>query len=318
MYSFSYIYKLQAIEGNEENIMNAKIKTYLSDGTLLVVAALWGGGFIAVKNGLDSMTPMVLAAMRFIIATLVFAVVLHKKIGKLSKDDLIKGGIVGFFLYTAFAFQTVGLQYTTASKQGFLTATYVIMVPLIHWAIKKELPKWRVFAGSFMTFIGIGLVSYEGTLSFNLGDGLTLVCAVLFALHIIAIDYFGKGMSSFKLAFIQIAVAAICFSATALIVEPIPNNLSSDAWQAVIYLGVLSTFLCFTLQTIAQKHTMASHASMILSLESIFAAIFGVVLLGEVLTDKMLLGCLLIFIAIIMVEIQWPKKKKVLERQVLE
>jgi len=298
--------------------MNAKTRIYLSDATLLLVAALWGGGFIAVKNGLDTMTPMVLAAMRFMIATLVFGVVLHKKIGKLTKEDLIKGGIVGIFLYTAFAFQTVGLQYTTASKQGFLTATYVIMVPLIHWGIKKELPKGRVFLGSFMTFVGIGLVSYEGTLSFNLGDGLTLICAVLFALHIIAIDYFGKEMSSVKLAFVQIAVATVCFTITAVIAEPVPSSLTRDAWQAVIYLGVLSTFLCFTLQTIAQKYTMASHASMILSLESIFAAIFGIILLGEVLTAKMLIGCLFIFVAIIMVEIQLPTKKTVKIKQVVE
>lgn len=293
--------------------MNNKTKGYLSDGTLLIVAALWGGGFIAVKNGLSTMTPFVLAALRFVIATLIFGVTMNKRLRGITKEEFTKGGIVGLFLFSAFAFQTVGLQYTTASKQGFLTATYVILVPLILWAINKKKPESKVFLGSVMTFVGIGLVSYEGTLKINQGDLLTLVCALLFALHIISIDHYGKTMSSVKLAFIQIAVAAVLFVISAVIFEPIPKSLPAEAWQAVIYLGAFSTFLCFTLQTIAQKYTPASHASIILSLESIFAAIFGILLLDEVMTVKMLIGCLLIFAAILLVELKFKKSKKVQE-----
>jgi drug/metabolite transporter (DMT)-like permease len=290
--------------------MKEKHLTLFSDAALLLVAALWGGGFIAVKDGLNALTPMVLAAMRFIIATLIFTAFFHRKIGGITRSEWLKGGVVGFFLYLGFAFQTVGLQYTTASKQGFLTATYVIMVPLIHWIISRKMPKKKVFLGSALTFIGIGLVSYQGAVSLNAGDTLTLICAVFFALHIIAIDVFGKGMSSLKLSYLQMLVAAGLFAISALVMEPLPHALTWQAWRAVLYLGAFSTCLCFTLQTVAQRHTPPSHASMILSLESIFAAIFGILMLGEVMTPKMAIGCAMIFAAILLIEIQLPKRKK--------
>lgn len=290
--------------------MRQKTLTYVSDATLLVVAALWGGGFIAVKGGLNTMTPFVLASLRFLIATLVFTLAFRRKIGPITRDEWRYGSFVGFFLFLGFAFQTVGLQYTTTSKQGFLTATYVIMVPLIYWIISRKMPKGKVFLGSFLTFIGIGLVSLESSLALGKGDLLTLVCAIFFALHIISIDIYSKRMTSLKLAYIQILVASIFFCISALIFEPLPTSITPEGWQSVIYLGIFSTFLCFTLQTVAQKNTPASHASMLLSLESIFAAVFGVILLGEVLTSKMIVGCVLIFMAIILIEVEWDVKKR--------
>jgi drug/metabolite transporter (DMT)-like permease len=292
-----------------EGYMKEKHLTLFSDAALLLVAALWGGGFIAVKDGLNALTPMVLAALRFIIATIIFSIFFHRKIGSITRSEWLKGGIVGFFLFLGFAFQTVGLQYTTASKQGFLTATYVIMVPLIHWGISRKMPKKKVFLGSALTFVGIGLVSYQGALSLNAGDTLTLICAVFFALHIIAIDAFGKGMSSLKLSYLQMLVASVLFVIAALFMEPLPRELSWQAWRAVFYLGAFSTCLCFTLQTVAQRHTPPSHASMLLSLESIFAAIFGILMLDEVMTSHMIFGCALIFAAILIIELQFPKRK---------
>ena len=289
--------------------MQSKKLTIISDAALLLVAALWGGGFIAVKDGLNTLTPMVLASMRFVIAAVLFKVIFYTRLKDITRKEWLNGALVGFFLYLGFAFQTVALQYTTASKQGFLTATYVIMVPLIHWMISKKMPKQKVFVGSLLTFIGIGLVSYEGTLSLNKGDILTLICAVFFALHIISIDYIGKMMASLKLAYIQIVVASLLFVVTALLFEPIPTSLSPSGIWAVVYLGIFSTCLCFTLQTVAQRHTPPSHASMLLSLESIFAAIFGVLLLGEAMTTKVIFGCILIFFAILMIEMEMPLKK---------
>lgn len=267
-----------------------------------------GGGFVAVKDALNTVTPMVLMSVRFVLATIVLYVFLHRWIGKIDKKDLKKGSIVGVILYIAFAAQTFGLQYTTASKQGFLTATYVIMVPLIYWLFYKRRPSTKALIGSFVTLIGIGLVSVNATFTLNIGDGLTLICAFFFAAHIISIEFFAKDMNVFKLAFIQIAVAAVLFVITALLTEPIPMSFTPRAWMAIVYLAVFSTFACFTLQTVAQKYTSSSHVSIILSLESVFAALLGVVLLGEVLTPIMLVGCALIFAAILMVELNFKKK----------
>lgn len=285
-------------------------KQYLSDVSLLFVAAVWGGGFVAVKDALNTMTPMYLLAFRFVLAALILYIFLFKWIGKITKEDLKKGGIVGLILFLAFAFQTVGLQYTTASKQGFLTATYVVMVPILYWILYKRRPGMKAFVGSILTIIGIALISLESSLTLGMGDILTLICAVLFAGHIISIEYFAKEMNVFKLAFLQIAVAAVLCLISAVISEPIPPDITPRAWGAIVYLAIFSTFLCFTVQTIAQKHTTSSHASIIMSLESVFAVVFGVLILNEVMTSIMYVGCGLIFLAILIIEVDFGKTMK--------
>jgi drug/metabolite transporter (DMT)-like permease len=289
------------------NQLSNKRKQYLSDVSLLFVAAVWGGGFVAVKGALDTMTPLVLMAYRFILASAIMYLFFHKKIGKFSKDDLKNGSVVGTILFLAFAAQTFGLQYTTASKQGFLTATYVVMVPLLYWILYRKRPKSKAIIGSALTILGIALVSINKEMSFNIGDGLTLLCALLFAGHIISLEYYTKKMDVLKLSFLQLAVAAIWFVITAVLFEPIQLSLSSNEWFAIVYLAIFSTFACFTVQTIAQKYTTSSHASIIMSLESVFAALFGVLLLNEVLTPLMIAGCTLIFVAILIIEVEFKK-----------
>ena len=167
----------------------------------------------------------------------------------------------------------------------------------------------KAFIGSILTIVGIGFISLESNLTLNIGDLLTLVCAVFFAAHIISIEYFAKDMNIYKLAFIQIFIAAIWFVGIAFITEPIPESLSSRAWLAILYLAIFSTFACFTIQTIAQKYTSSSHASIIMSLESVFAAVFGILLLGEKMNSMILIGCGLIFIAILIVEVDFSALK---------
>lgn len=290
------------------NNLTTKRKQYLSDVSLLFVAAFWGGGFVAVKDALDTMTPLFLMTYRFIFASVIMYIFMHKKIGKFSKSDIKNGSVVGFILFLAFAAQTFGLQYTTASKQGFLTATYVVMVPLLYWILYKKRPSNKAFIGSLITIIGIGLVSLQKDMVFNLGDNLTLLCALFFAAHIISLEYYTKKMDVLKLSFLQLAVASVLFTGSALIFEPIPVYVTGRAWVAIIYLALFSTFACFTIQTIAQKHTTSSHAAIIMSLESVFAAVFGILLLNEVLTPIMMLGCALIFVAILLIEVQFKKK----------
>lgn len=280
-------------------------RKYLSDFGLLFVAVVWGGGFVAVKDALNTVTPMFLMAIRFVLAVLVLYVFFFKQIGKLSKEDIKKGSVVGTILFLAFAAQTYGLQFTTASKQGFLTATYVVMVPFIYWILYKKRPALKAFIGSFITIMGIGLISLQNSLTLNLGDFLTLLCAFLFAAHIISIEYYAKDMNVFKLSFVQLSVAAIWFIVIALFTEPIPSVLSNRATFAIVYLAIFSTFACFTIQTISQKYTSSSHASIIMSLESVFAAIFGILILNESMTFSIVIGCILIFFAILIIEVEF-------------
>lgn len=287
--------------------LSSKKKQYLSDISLFFVAAVWGGGFVAVKDALNTMTPFVLMAYRFVLAASIVYLFFFKKIGKINKTDLKSGLVVGTILYLAFAAQTLGLQYTTASKQGFLTATYCVMVPILYWILYKKAPKKKAWIGSFLTIIGIAMVSINKDMSFNPGDALTLLCALFFAAHIISLEYYTKKVDVLKLTFLQLGVAAVLFVVSALLFEPIQLKLSSSEWTAIIYLAVFSTFACYTVQTTAQKFTTSSHASIIMSLESVFAALFGVLLLNELMTPLMLVGCALIFVAILIIEVEFKK-----------
>ncbi|MDO4799853.1 MAG: DMT family transporter [Bacillota bacterium] len=278
-------------------------KKRLSDLSLIFVALLWGGGFVAVKDALDTVSPMWLMALRMMIAALCFYLFLHRSIGRISKSEWLKGGGVGLMLFLAFAAQTVGLQFTTASKQGFLTATYVLFVPLLCWAIDRKAPPRKVFVSGLLMMGGLALVSLGKDAAFTQGDALTLLCAVLFAMHIIAIERASRSMTSIRIAFIQFVVAAGLFLVAALIAEPFPSTLTTRSWGALFYLGILSTFVCFTLQTIAQKYTSSSNVSIFLSLEAVFAAILGVWILGEQLTLRMIFGFVLIFAAVLLTEL---------------
>ncbi len=289
---------------------NDKKKQYLADFGLFLVAAVWGGGFIAVKDALDTMSPFLLMAYRFTIAAAIVYVFFKRKMGKITKKDFIGGFYVGAILFIAFAFQTVGLKYTTASKQGFLTAVYCVLVPIIYWIVYKEMPKFKVFIGSILTIIGIYLVSMHEAISFSLGDGLTLICAVFFAIHILLLEYYTKKIDVFKLTFLQLAIAALFGLIFSFIFEVPRINVSSKEMFAIMYLAFFSTFICYVLQTLCQKYTPSSHASIIMSLESVFAAVFGVVLLNEVMTPLMVIGCAIIFLAILITELDFNMFKK--------
>ncbi len=280
-------------------------KQHLADLSLIFVAILWGGGFIAVKDALDTLTPMYLMAFRMTVAAITF-LFLFPKLRGLSWQDVRYSLVVASMLYLGFAFQTVGLQFTDVSKQGFLTATYVVIVPLLYWLFYKKLPERKVFAGCVLVLVGIGLVSLSENFSLGIGDTLTLVCAVFFAVHIIATAKALEKVDPFKLAFLQFAIAALLFGATAAVTEPFPVGTTVRTWGAIIYGGVVATFVCFLVQTIAQKYTTPSKTSLFLSLESVFAAIFGVMLLGEELTLRKLVGFALIFASILLIELDIP------------
>lgn len=305
-------------------------KSRLADISLILVALLWGGGFIAVSNALDAVTPMYLMTMRMTIAGLTF-LLLFPKLRGMTKTDLKYGFYAAVTMFLGFGFQTVGLQYTEVSKQGFLTATYVVFVPFLYWMIYRRMPQKKVFLASFIVLIGIALVGLTSDLTIGIGDTLTLCCAFFFALQIIVTAAGVEKVSPFKLAFLQFAFAAVMFAVTAVFTEKFPVHLfdfsgaaSSVAgayesgsnfdlgrtWFAILYMSILATFVCFLVQTIAQKHTTPARASIFLSLESVFAAILGVMMLGEELTFRKLIGFALIFASVLMIEIDFTRKKK--------
>ncbi|MCB2293707.1 DMT family transporter [Clostridium algoriphilum] len=283
----------------------SKKKSMLADISLLFVAVIWGGGYIAVKGALDSFSPFYIMAMRFGISVIIMLFVFRKKIKRITKYDLKVGSVVGLLLFLGFAAQTVGMKYTTASKNAFLTGTNVVIVPFLYWIISKKKPDAFSLISAFMCFIGIGMLTLDGGIHIGLGDSLTLLCSVFFAAHIVSVEYFIKKSDAILLVIIQLGAAGVFSIIAALIYEPIPHSLNSNTIFAILYLGIFSTMIAFIIQNLAQKYTTSTHAAIILCLESVFGSIFSVTILHEVFTYKMILGCLTILLAIITTETKW-------------
>jgi drug/metabolite transporter (DMT)-like permease len=287
-----------------------KKKSLYADMALVLVAIIWGSGFVVTKNGLDDMTPLFMNAMRFIVASILMSVVFFKKLKTVNKSDIIAGAIIGSFLFSAFAAQTVGLQFTTASKQAFLTATNVVMVPFLFWFISKRKPHNLEILATFITLVGIGFLTLEGGVALNSGDLLTLLCALLFAAHITSIGHFAKKHDPIVLTILQFIFAAIFSIILAIPLEPINVDISGQGWFTVLYLGGVSTLIAFLIQNIAQKYTTSTHTAIILSLEAVFGTLFSILLLGELFTIKMVIGSAVIFVGIITAETKWEFLRK--------
>ena len=279
-----------------------KKQVLFADLGLLLVALLWGAGFLFTKRGLDYITPLWMMSMRFVGATIIMSIVFYKNFRKISKSDLKAGLVIGIFIYIAFATQTIGLQYTSISNQAFLTATNVVFVPFLVWVVYKKAPDKFAFIGAALATVGIGLITLKEGLHLNVGDMWTLACAVFFAGHIVSIGFFAKDKDPIALTIVQFAVAAVLSLVSALMMEPLPAKIGSEAMLSVGYMVLASTLLAFLLQNICQKYTPSTHASLILSLESVFGTLVAVIFEGEMFNLQMAFGCITVFAAILLIE----------------
>ncbi len=292
--------------------MIGKNKGLVADMFLLLTAVLWGGGFIGVKDALDTIEPLHLTAIRFLLAGVFLSIIFYKRMKKITIKDIYSGSIVGLLLFGGFVTQTIGLKYTTAGKNAFLTGLNVVMVPFFYWAIKKKFPGVQAVLAAILSFLGIGLLTLQnGAVSINFGDFMTIICAVFFAIHIVAIGHFSKGMDTVLLAIIQMLVAAVLSLICAFFFEPsMPlSDINSGNIYSIGYLVIFSTMLAFLIQNTAQKYTVPTHAAIILCMESVFGSILSVLILKEVFTTSMIIGCIVIFSAIILSEIKFDFKK---------
>ncbi|WKY43099.1 DMT family transporter [Eubacteriaceae bacterium ES2] len=289
-----------------------KKQKLLADLTLFVVAFIWGSGFVSSKAALSYMSPMMLMAIRFTIATVASILLFHKNLRNLSRETLKAGFVIGFFLFSAFATQMIGLQFMLAGKQSFLTATYVIMVPFIFWAFKKQRPDRYNFVAAFVMLAGIALLTSNPTAGSGIspGDILTLICAFLYACQIVSIDHYSKDHDPIALTVIQLAVAAVLSLVFVVFSGQFTFSIAPAGLMNALYLGLFCTFLAFLGQTVAQKYTSSTHAAIIMSLESVFGTLLSILILQESFTLMMLVGCLVIFMGIITAETKWEFLRK--------
>jgi drug/metabolite transporter (DMT)-like permease len=296
--------------------MNIQIKnkSLMADLSLFAVAAIWGSGFIATQMALDSkISPALIMTMRFTIATLAMIPLFYKSIRNISKAEIMIGLPAGILLFLGFLTQTVGLQFTTPSNNAFITSTNVIMVPFISWFLLKKAPKLKSFVLAAICLLGIGILTWTPGkgVQFNQGDFLTLLCAFLFAAHISYLDIASKKIPAGKLTFIQMISSAI-LSLMSLLFFDIDSIGKADfgtGFLPVLYLGLFSTFICFLIQTTAQKKTTSTKAAIFLSTEALFGSFLSVVIGLEALTSALLVGGAVIMGAIVLSEVNWKPLK---------
>lgn len=281
----------------------------------ILVAAIWGGGFIATDAALATFDPFTVLLIRFLGASLVCWIIVAIQKVSITKTGIFKGAVSGIFLYLAFAFQTFGLDLTNTGQNAFLTAVNVVMVPYIAWVIFKKKPKLMQIIASMICLVGIGCLSLsKGEFQFSFGDTLSLICAFFFACHFISLEYSTKAQDVRLINAVQMSVAAIVSVPGALFFESMPSSISPMAVFSCLYMILIATWLAFQLQTLAQKYIDSSSASVLLCTESLFANIFGFLLLHEEKTAIMIVGGLLIFLSVILVEGESFDKNRIFKR----
>ena len=286
---------------------------------LLITAMIWGSAFVAQSKGMEFIGPFTFNVVRNFVGGIVLLPVVaifsknsglsieEKKL--LDKNTLIGGICCGVVLFIASSFQQYGLVHTTAGKAGFITALYIIIVPLLGMFMGKKVPKivWGCVA---LAICGFWLLCIKEGFTVGLGDFMVLICALFYSLHIITIDKFGPKANCVKMSCIQFWVAGIISIIPMVLLEEPEMGAIMDAKWTILYAGVLSSGVAYTLQIIAQKYTEPTVATLLMSLESVFAALSGWIILHEVMMPKEFIGCILVFIAVILAQIPLPVKVK--------
>lgn len=275
------------------------MKKYLAIAGLIAVTVIWGGGFVASDMALESLRPFQIMTIRFLLASVLMGAAGIRELKGIRFQEVRAGILMGTALFVGFAFQIVGLQYTTPSKNAFLTALNVVMVPFIAFVILRKKINIKSIIGAIMAIIGVGLLSLDKDLSLGIGDALTLVCAVGFAFQIFFTSEFVKKYRAVVLNFVQMLTAVVLSFASLFLFGETEFHVSTKGWLSVLYLGVISTALCYLLQTASQKYVDETKAAIILSMESVFGTMFSILILHEQVTLRMVCGCVIILAAVI-------------------
>ena len=288
---------------------------------LLLTAIIWGTAFVAQSVGMDYIGPFTFNAARFLIGgtVLIPLIVYRSKKNPLLRNRSIEekhtnrkmvwiGGICcGIALCGASLLQQMGIQHTTVGKAGFITTLYIIIVPLVELLFGKKIAK-KIWIGAVMAVIGLYLLCINENFSIGKGDFLVLICAVLFAIHILVIDHFAPKADGVCLSAIQFFISGTISAIGAILFENPNLSAMTDAIVPILYAGVMSCGVAYTLQVIGQKDMNPTVASMILSLESVISVLAGWIIWGQALSIKEIIGCLIVFMAVILVQL--PEKKK--------
>lgn len=275
---------------------------------LLIASFLWGSTFVAQSDGADKVGPFTFLCLRSVLGFAVllpFAAIRMRKKTKTERNSrlLLWGGVVcGAVLTVSSLLQQVGIAYTSVGNAGFITAMYILLVPLLGLFLGKKMPL-HLWGCVGIAVVALYLLTIKDSFSIGFGDLMVLLCAVCFAVHILVIDYVSPKVDGVTLSCIQFLTVAVVTVIPMLVLEKPSMQMVLSAWLPIAYAGVLSSGVAYTLQIIGQKYTRPTVASLVMSLESVFAVLSGMVVLKEIPTIKEGIGCVLMFAAIILAQL---------------
>jgi drug/metabolite transporter (DMT)-like permease len=291
-------------------------KALIADLALFSVAIFWGFNFVVIKfvteRTIDAVSPiaksvvagtMVYLLLRYVVATAIFSLIQPCALLKATRAQWRMGGLLGVFYLTALVVQTIGLQYTTPGKSGFITGLSVAMVPFLYWAVARRSPGWFQVLGAFVATAGLGFLSLRGNLTVSWGDALTLLGALLYGMHIMATGFFAPKVPPSTLAVTQMAVSTVLLVIVTPFVAHLTLALGWEAWAAILWTALSGTIYAFFIQSWAQRYTTSTHAAVLLCFESVFAAVSGVIFGMDSVTWRMMVGASLIFTGMLIIEL---------------
>lgn len=294
------------------------MKNYVGEIALISITIFWGVTFAIIKLALDDISPMFFISIRFTLAAMILLPFLWKPLFNSSFDTIIAGLFLGLLYFIGFATQTVGLYYTTATKSGFITGTFVIFIPILQMIIEKRAPSRGNIIGIVLVVIGLILLSSKGITfldiiselgsNFNFGDFLTLICAVFYALYVVYIDIITKKFDYKPLIILQVVFTgaagfAFTFLFNQLGIENLRYSFNQTVLLVILYTAVFSSVLATAIQTKYQKTVTPTKAGIIFSLEPIFAALFAFLIINERVSSFGILGCIFIFTGVLVSEL---------------
>jgi drug/metabolite transporter (DMT)-like permease len=278
----------------------------VADGSLVAVTFIWGSTFVLVKDLVAQVPPLFMLTLRFAIGALALTILITmaRRWGGFSMRELGWGALIGLAIGLGYAFQTVGLQYTSASNAGFITGLLVVIAPVMGIFILRQMPTRWAFLGLVMATIGLAMLSLrvEDGIRANWGDAIVLACSFAFALQVVMLAHVSRLYDPVRLAMVQILVAGIVNGTGSLIFEATPSTVGVDIWAGAAFLGIMATAIAIGVQSSVQRYTTIIHASLIFTLEPVFAAVFGFWLQGDRLGIIALSGAALIISGMLIAE----------------
>jgi drug/metabolite transporter (DMT)-like permease len=281
-----------------------------AEAMLIGITVIWGLTFALVKKSLDEVQPFVFMAWRFWVAALIMGALSIPRLRHIDRRILRDGLLLGILLYASYSFQTFGLEHTTAGNAGFITGLFIVFTPILAAIFLGHRPDPKSIAAVVVALIGLGVLSLQPGLEVNYGDALVLACAFTYSVHIVLLDGYAKKYDLLLLTFVQMLLLAVAFTVSGFLFEEMVVPKTGFVWMSILVCGILASAAAFYVQGYAQRILTPVRTSMVLIMEPVFSVLFGILILGEHLTWRGWLGCVLIFAGMLMTEIPVPLARR--------